>query len=133
MKQKLLWPNLRQSSYAARRTALASFDSTRACVRLYRLLRDRFFYDDALYVSPYRLEYVMLECPQYRLYRGGLLIGVVDVHPERLDSIQRQLAAYLVSAYGFTVEAVTYVRRRTPINASKYKQPRLFPKSAPQI
>lgn len=128
MKQKLLWPKLKSASYAARRTPLVCFDSTRTYRRLYRLLRDRFFYDDALYANRYRLEYVVLQhgAPQYRLYRGERLIGVVDVEPERVDGILRQIASHLISVYGFTAEGAAFVRRQTPLKANKYGKPRLL-------
>lgn len=128
--QLKLWPRHKKKSFAARRPPLADFRRTPAAQRLYRVIRDQLCYDQGLYSRPsgLRLEWVQLEygLPHYRLYKGKLLIGVVDIHSTRkLDRTQRRLAAYLM-AFGFHPDNVRVVRAYTPLNAEKWRVPHLF-------
>lgn len=105
LRQKLLWPSYKDASFRALRSALVDFGQTRAYGQFWRFLRDELWLDQYVRSGSYRLEYwqPMDGEAQYRLYLAELLLGVMDVKPARLAVIQRSTAAYLMSAYGFTV------------------------------
>lgn len=87
-------------------------------------------YDDAPVRRGWRLEYLALAhgFKHYRLYKGGIVIGVQDIRsPSVLPRIQRHLAAYL-AGIGFTPDNTRLVvfGARTSLSAPKHGIPRLF-------
>lgn len=118
--QKMLWPKYKDVSFVARRTALVSFAHTKAYGRFVRFLRDDLWLDCCVYAGRYRLDYVQLEYgdPQYRLSRKKMLIGKVYIKPGQMTAVQRELAAYLMAAYGFTVRDI----KPTQIRWNEYKR-----------
>lgn len=110
---------------------LPLFDRTAADVE--RLI-GKLCYDDALVFRRYwRLEYLYLErgFPHYRLYRQGMIVGVVDIRaPTVLSGIQRRLGMYLAGC-GCTKGNghICIGGALTPLDAPKRDLPRLFPKT----
>jgi hypothetical protein len=99
--EKLLWPD---HNFAARRTALVRLDA-KVCERFSRFLRDDLWLDQYIRQGRYRLEYLVFQhgAPQYRIYRGKVVWYVADAKPKSLQQIQREVAQYAMSVYGFGV------------------------------
>lgn len=124
-RQRHLWPQKR--NFSARRTALVSFEETRAARRLRRLIRDQLDYDMALICGGYRLEWLYLEAgyPHFCLKRRREILGIVDVaRPALLPDIQTRLAGYL-AALGCQPEQARLFHICPPLTVDKRSLPRL--------
>lgn len=113
MRQRLLWPHSGAMVFWALRPALVDFRQTKAYGVFWRFLRDELRLDNYIRRGAYRLEYLrfMHGDPQYRLYCGDLLLGVVDVTRRNLPVTQQQVALYTMSAYGFWRGKVYFTRQ----------------------
>lgn len=103
MRQRGWWSRAGAAMFWARRSVLVDFRQSRAYGVFWRFLRDELRVDNYIRCGGYRLEYLkfMHGDPQYRLYYGKLLLGVVDVPRRHLPVLQQQVALYTLSAYGF--------------------------------
>lgn len=99
--------------------------------QLYECLRDELTLDCALYDprTRLRLEYVQLEHgePQYRLYRGEVLLGVASIkrlrgerYKTNVREVRRNLVSFLIGRVGFGLGETRLIPARTPFDAYKY-------------
>lgn len=127
-KSKVKWQALPLGdNFIARRTALLAFNP-KAYEQFCRFLRDELWVDQYIRCGEYRLEYIAFQhgAPQYRIYRGNVVWYVTDTKPKKqskqkpLADIQREVAAYAMSVYGFgLVHSKTHMTRISPL-ARKY-------------
>lgn len=113
MKQRGWWSRAGEAMFWARRSVLVDFRQTSAYGVFWRFLRDDLHVDNYIRCGGYRLEYLsfMYGEPQYRLYCGKMLLGVVDAMRGNLMVTQRQIAAYTMAAYGFWRGKVYFTRQ----------------------
>lgn len=130
VRQTMMWSKYRASSFRALRSALVSFEQTRAYGQFCRFLRDELWVDCRVWSRGYRLDYIQFLHgePQYRLSHHQLLLGKLYIRPGELAAAQHALASYLMSAYGFTVGEVYQTTIR--LNAYKLKSLSLLAKAA---